>query len=468
MSEFSMTIHGASVLTCATFDVVNPATGQVYAAAPQCTRDQLEQAFDSALTASANWARDEDVRRAAMIAAAEVCLDAVDEVGSILTAEQGKAIEEAKGEMRRVATTLQYYATMDLPREVIQDDDKGFVEIVRRPLGVVAAITPWNYPLYLAVRKFAPALLAGNTIVLKPSPFTPLATLRLGSLLATALPPGVVNVISGGNELGQWMTAHPVPRKISFTGSINTGKHIVASTAHDLKRVTLELGGNDPAIILDDANVAAIAHDIFWGAFRNNGQICAAIKRVYVPQGLESELVEALVAEAQAVRVGDGSDPATQLGPINNLPQFNRVRGLVSDALAHGAAVASGGAAIPGPGYFFQPTILTALSDGVRLVDEEQFGPALPIIAYDDVDDVVRRANATEYGLSGSVWGTDTDRAAQVAARLDVGTSYVNQHVNVPMGQPFGGAKSSGIGVENGLWGYHEYTQLQVLSRAKS
>jgi acyl-CoA reductase-like NAD-dependent aldehyde dehydrogenase len=264
------------------------------------------------------------------------------------------------------------------------------------------------------------------------------------------------------------MTGHPVPRKVSFTGSIETGKKVAQSAAPDLKRVTLELGGNDPAIVLDDADPAVVSKAIFAGAFNNNGQVCSAIKRVYVPEALYDDVVEGLAAQASAIKVGDGTEADTKLGPINNAPQYERVKELVSDALFHGARAATGGSAMDRPGYFFEPTILAGLSDGTRIVDEEQFGPALPVISYRDVDDVVERANATHFGLSGSVWSSDSDRAAEVAGRLECGTAWVNTHLALSPQQPFGGFKWSGVGVENGPWGLAEFTEIQVVHRSKS
>ena len=242
---------------------------------------------------------------------------------------------------------------------------------------------------------------------------------------------------------------------------------MAAAAAPDLKRVTLELGGNDPAIVLDDVDPATSPTSIFDGAFANNGQICSAIKRVYVPEAIYDDVVDALAAQAKAAKVGDGADPETQLGPINNKPQFERVKELVADALKGGARAAAGGKAIDGPGYFFEPTILADISDGTRIVDEEQFGPALPIISYRDLDDAVERANATHFGLSGSVWSADPERGAEVAARLECGTAWVNAHLALAPHQPFGGAKWSGIGVENGPWGLYGFTELQVLYRSK-
>jgi acyl-CoA reductase-like NAD-dependent aldehyde dehydrogenase len=469
LSDFTMTVGGAAADTVAAFDVINPATDRPHAAAPDCTRDQLDAAFDAAASAYPDWRADETGRRKALTAASEALMAASGgELARILTSEQGKPLQEAAIEIIGAAIWLRYFAELDVPREIIQDDERARVEVVRRPLGVVAAITPWNFPLVLAAWKIAPALLAGNTMVLKPSPYTPLATLKVGELLRDVLPPGVLNVVSGGDDLGSWMTAHPVPRKISFTGSIATGKRVAAAAAPDLKRVTLELGGNDPAIVLDDADPAVVAEQIFAQAFANNGQTCSAIKRVYVPDALHDDMVEALAAKARSVKVGDGLDEGVQYGPINNRPQYDRVSALVADALDHGARAAAGGAPMDRPGYFFEPTILADVREGIRIVDEEQFGPALPVLRYTDVEDAVARANATHFGLSGSVWGTDADRAAEVAERLECGTAWVNTHLALAPHQPFGGFKWSGIGVENGTWGLAGFTEIQVVHRAKA
>jgi acyl-CoA reductase-like NAD-dependent aldehyde dehydrogenase len=467
MAELSMTIDGTAVPTADTFEVINPATGEAHAEAPECSKEQLDAAFESAQKAYRDWRTDEKLRRELLLKAADAMFAAAGELAPILMAEQGKPLSEAATEGFAAGIWFQYYANLEMPREVIQDDDNAFAEVIRRPLGVVAAITPWNFPLVLASWKIAPALLAGNTMVLKPSPFTPLATLRMGEILRDVFPPGVLNVVSGGDDLGKWMTSHPVPRKISFTGSVATGKHVALSAAPDLKRVTLELGGNDPAIILDDVDPAAIADKLFWGAFGNNGQICSAIKRVYVPERLYDGVVEALAEKARTVKVGEGSKEGVQLGPINNKPQFDRVSELVADAIKGGAKAVTGGKPIEGDGYFYEPTILADISDGTRIVDEEQFGPALPIISYRDLDDAVERANATHFGLSGSVWSADPERAAAVAARLECGTAWVNAHLALAPHQPFGGAKWSGIGVENGPWGLYGFTELQVLYRSK-
>ncbi len=296
MSDFSMTIAGKPVPGEQGFGVINPATGQVFAQAPEATRAQLDLAMDAAAAALPAWQRDLEERRRALRECAAAVRAHAKELAPILTREQGKPLARAREEMAGTAHWLDYTAGLEIPVEVVRDDADARIEVRRRPLGVVAAITPWNYPVMLATWKIAPALLAGNTVVLKPSPYTPLSTLALGEVLREALPPGVLNVVSGGNELGAWMTSHPVPRKISFTGSVATGKRVAAAAAPDLKRLTLELGGNDAAIVLDDADPKTIADGLFWGAFMNSGQVCTAIKRVYVPEKLYPGLLSELAA----------------------------------------------------------------------------------------------------------------------------------------------------------------------------
>ncbi|MFI9387028.1 aldehyde dehydrogenase family protein [Kutzneria sp. NPDC052558] len=465
MSEHTMTIGGARAGTARRFDVVNPATGSVFATAPAAAPDDVEAAVSAAHQAFASWKRDEGARRKAMHAAADAVDAAGPELAALLTAEQGKPLTDAATEVQRSALWLRYHADLELPVEVVRDDATGYAEVHRRPLGVVAAITPWNFPLTLAMWKIAPALRAGNTVVVKPSPFTPLATLALGEVLRPVLPPGVLNVIAGPDPLGSLLTGHRLVRKISFTGSTETGKRVAAAAAPDLKRVTLELGGNDPAIVLPDVEIGTIAQRLFASAFMNNGQVCLAVKRVYAHASICDELVDALAAIARSVKVDDGTVEGAVLGPINNRPQLDRVTSLVDDAIVRGARVAAGGRAIDRPGYFYRPTILTDVSDGVAIVDDEQFGPALPVIRYDDVEDAVARANNSRFGLTASVWSADVAEAARIAADLDAGQVSLNVHgFGVWPDLPFGGHKWSGIGVENGRWGLHAYTETQVIT----
>jgi len=329
---------------------------------------------------------------------------------------------------------------------------------------VVGAITAWNYPVLLAMWKIVPAVLAGNTVVLKPSPYTPVATLRLGQLAQDIFPRGVVNVVSGGNELGAWMTEHPGIRKIAFTGSGPTGKRIMASAAGNLKRLTLELGGNDAGIVLDDVDPAKIAADLFWAKFSNCGQVCAALKRMYVHRSVYRAVCDELVKFAATVKIGRGMDNGIDIGPIQNRAQYDLVNAMVHEAVESGATVLYRSPVPPGPGLFLPITILTDVTPAMRVVKEEVFGPVLTITPFDDEDEALRSANDSEYGLGGSVWSSNIERAAKVAARLDSGGAWVNQHPAMGPDIPFGGVKGSGIGVELGRQGLEEYTSIQVLN----
>src|SRR5665213_866899 len=332
--------------------------------------------------------------------------------------------------------------------------------------GVIAAITPWNFPLVLLMIKVAPALLAGNTVVAKPAPTTPLTTLLFGELCADLLPPGVLNVIVDQNDLGGLLTQHPDVAKVAFTGSTATGRKVMASVAGTIKRLTLELGGNDAAIVLDDIDVKAVAAKIFRGAMVNCGQVCLAIKRVYVPDALYEVMCAELVSLASATVVGDGLDAATQMGPLQNKAQFEKVQEFLEDARTHGTIIA-GGKVLAREGYFIAPTIVRDLPDDTRLVREEQFGPVLPVLKHSDLDDAISRANSTEYGLGGTVWGADSKRAYAVAQRIASGTVWVNKHLELPPDIPFGGAKQSGFGTEMGQEGLEEFTQSKIINMAK-
>ena len=467
-ASFEMTIGGQAAASIQTIDVINPATGENFNSAPDCSLEQLDEAMLSADRAFGEWRKSLDRRREVLRACAEAVAEHAEQLSNLLTLEQGKPLASSRVEIRGSVKWFNYTSKLECPVEIALDNDRVRIEVHRKPCGVVAAITPWNYPVSLAVWKIAPALLAGNTMVLKPSPFTPLSTLLLGEILRKVVPAGVLNVVSGGDALGAEMTAHPLVRKISFTGSVSTGKLVARAAADDLKRVTLELGGNDPAIILPDVEPAAVAKRIFWGAFENSGQVCSAIKRVYVPAAKYEDFLEQISSIAAKVQVGNGLDEGTQIGPINNKPQFERVTQLVEDARDHGARIVTGGNPVGKVGYLYQPTVVGDVSDGTRLVDEEQFGPVLPVVPYEDVEDVIRRANKTHFGLGGSVWSNDTDLAVEVAGHLECGTAWINQHLNILPHAPFGGAKWSGIGVENGPWGLLGFTEIQTVNIAKS
>jgi acyl-CoA reductase-like NAD-dependent aldehyde dehydrogenase len=464
MAAFTMTIEGESVAATESFEVTDPATGEAFAEAPSCPRADLDRAMRAAERAFATWKNDEAARRSALVRAAQAIAEGAEPLARLLSQEQGKPLRFAKREVLGAAATFAAHADLPIPVDVTRRDEQGRIEIHRRPLGVTAAITPWNFPVLIAAAKLAPALLAGNTVVLKPSPYTPLSTLKLAELLNAVLPAGVANVVSGGDDLGRQIVEHPAVRKVSFTGSVATGEKVAASAAAGLKRVTLELGGNDAAIVLGDVDPDKIALDLFWGAFLNSGQVCTAIKRMYVHESIFSPVVDAISAIARRVKVGPGLEPQVDLGPINNAPQFERVKELFADAKARGATVHAGGGPRSRPGYFFDPTIVTGLEDDARVVAEEQFGPVLPVLPFKEIDEAIARANDTPFGLSGSVWTSDPEQGARIASRLDCGTAWVNQHIALSNLAPFGGAKSSGIGYESGRWGLDAFCQLHVLN----
>ncbi|KUR79960.1 aldehyde dehydrogenase family protein [Novosphingobium sp. Fuku2-ISO-50] len=467
-NTYRMLIGGALEAGSARFDVINPATEDVIAQAPDATPGDLDRATAAARAAFPGWAATPIVeRKAALSALANAIWANADEFKRLLTLEQGKPHHEAGAEVMGAGYWLQAHTALDLPETVNEDSDER-ISITRHvPLGVVGAIAPWNFPMILAMFKVAPGLLAGNTMVLKPSPFTPLTTLKFGELAKDILPAGVLNVISGGDALGPWMTAHPGFDKISFTGSTATGRRVMSSAAPTLKRVTLELGGNDAAIVLPDVDVEKIAETLFWAAFANNGQICIATKRMYIHKDIYDPLRDAIVAYAKTVKVGDGAEQGTQIGPINNRPQYERVLGLIEDARAKGYTFLLGGEKADVPGYFIPITILDNPPEDSRIVQEEQFGPVLPLIKFDDYDDVIARTNATDYGLGGSVWSNDEDKAWDLAQKIQSGTVWVNETQHLSPLAAFGGVKQSGVGVEGGLEGLLEYTNAQTLVRRK-
>ena len=468
MSNYQMLIGGRMVDGDLDMDVINPATEQVIARCPRASLAQLDDAVAAARAAFPAWsAMAMDGRRAALVKAADTIEANASEIARILTQEQGKPLAAALEETYGAAAFFRFFASMDLPAEVLADDDTRRVEVRYRPLGVVGAIVPWNYPLILAAFKIPPALLAGNTIVVKPAGTTPLATLHIARLLAPVFPAGVLNVIADANDLGAEMTRHAGIDKISFTGSTATGAKVMAGAAATLKRVTLELGGNDAAIVLDDVDVKAVAPKLFASAFTNSGQVCIAVKRLYVPDGLYDALCAELAALADAAVVGNGLDEGTQFGPLQNRMQFERVRELLDDARQHGKVIAGGQVAGPGQGFFIRPTIVRDISDGSRLVDEEQFGPVLPVIRYGNVEEAIARANASPYGLGGSVWSTNAARAHAVAERMESGTVWVNKHLDLTPDVPFAGCRQSGVGTELGVDGLREFTQRRVINIAK-
>jgi acyl-CoA reductase-like NAD-dependent aldehyde dehydrogenase len=446
-----------------TLTILSPATGEEIATIPASTPEELDRAVLRARTSQPSWAADDDARRQALRALADVTEQHQEELVRLVAQETGKPAMAAQIEPAWAAEHLRWIADVDLPEAGPRTVAGELILEERVPVGVVAAIVPWNVPLTMAVHKFAAAARMGNTVVVKPSPFTPLATRRWAELAAQILPAGVLEFVVGGDDLGRQMTAHPGIDMIGFTGSTATGQSIMKSAAPTLKRIVLELGGNDAAIVLPDADPAQVAEGIFMGSFILSGQVCQAIKRLYVHRSVHDELVEALAGIAEAQVLGTPDEPDTTMGPLTTRAQAERVAELVEDARSRGAVVRTGGRPADRAGYFYEPTIVTHVPTDARLVTEEQFGPALPIIAYDDVDDAVRQANDTDYGLGGSVWSSDPEAAAQVARRLQAGSVWVNAHATIHPAVPFGGVKQSGIGREGGIAGLEAYAETRTV-----
>lgn len=475
MTLYTMTIAGQPAGTTANtasnppLALTNPATGDVFAHAPDCTAEQLDQAVAAAAHAQPAWAATALAERRALLGAIAGTLMAhLDELAALLTREQGKPLPRAVEELQLSAYWCAETAKLDLPTETLADDAQSLVQLQRLPLGVVGAIVPWNFPVAMAVFKLAPALLAGNTVVLKPSPFTPLTMLRVGELLRGVLPDGVLNVISGGDALGPWMTRHPGIAKISFTGATATGRQVMASAAPTLKHLTLELGGNDAAIVLDDVDVDAIAPQLFWGAFGNSGQFCLAIKRLYIHDAVYDRLAAALVRVAAATPLGPGDGDGVLLGPIQNRPQFERLQALLGDCKARGLRLLCGGTLPGGPGFFFPVTLVDNPPEDSPIVQREPFGPILPLLRFRTEDEAVARANDSPYGLGASVWSGRAERAWALAQRLQAGTVWVNEIHTIAPHKPMAGHKQSGLGVEFGLDGLREFTQPRLVSMSRA
>jgi len=467
MKDFKLLINGRLTPGASSMDVINPATEEVLAVCPRASKAQLDAAVAAAKAAFPAWSRTPVAERKQALAAIADAIQAnAAELARLLTQEQGKPIGDATGEVYGAAAFFRYFTMLDLPVKVLDDSDTRKVEVRRRPLGVIGAIVPWNFPLILMAFKVPAALLAGNTVVLKPAPTTPLSTLKLAELIKDLLPPGVLNVIADAGDLGAALTAHPDVRKISFTGSTATGRKVMAGAAEALKRITLELGGNDAGIVLADNDPKAVAPKLFAGAFQNSGQVCIAMKRLYVHDSIYDAVCTELAALAESAVVGDGLEQGTQLGPLQNKMQYDRVMELIEDAKQHGKVIA-GGVPVDRKGYFIRPTIVRDISDGTRLVDEEQFGPVLPVIRFEDPEDALARANASDYGLGGSIWSSDLDAAYALAERMESGTTWINKHAELAPNIPFGGAGQSGIGVELGEEGLAEFTQMHVINMAK-
>lgn len=470
MSAFALTIGGKAVATTRQLDVINPFDESLAGRCAEATTEHVDQAVRCAREALAGWSSTPDAERAAKLVDIAALIERNQaELARLITLEQGKPQSGpgANFEVAGAAGWTRATASLKLPEETIQDDNVARIVIRRKPVGVVGSVTPWNWPLLIATWHVMPAVRVGCTVVIKPSPLTPLATLRLIELMNQILPPGVVNVVTGGAEVGARLTDHPGVDKLVFTGSVATGRKVMESASHSLKRLTLELGGNDAGIILPGTDLEPLLEKLFWGCFINAGQTCAALKRLYVHESQYAAVVDRFAAYVAQIPVGNGLEPQTLIGPVSNRMQLEKIMGLVAEARARGARIVVGGVKPDGPGFIFPLTVIADCTDEMRVVKEEQFGPVMPLIRYRTIEEAIRRANSLEVGLGGSVWGDDAEAAARYAGQLECGTAWVNQHGVINPMTPFGGVKCSGIGVEFGVDGLKEYTTVQALNIAR-
>lgn len=464
MSQYKMLIAGKLVEGGLTLEVINPATEKVFATVPRASKEDVMTAVAEAKSAQRLWKNvAESERRIVVNKIADAIAENAEELAEAITLEQGKVIDFSRMEVQFAEAYCRSLASHEFPVKVLKETETNRVEEHRIPLGIVAAIVPWNFPLLMAVYKLSPALVTGNAIVLKPAPTTPVSALILGQIIANIVPKGLVSIIVDNNDLGPVLTTHPDIAKISFTGSTPTGKAIIKSAADTMKRLTLELGGNDAAIVLDDVDPKVIAPAIFGSAFINSGQVCIALKRLYVHEAVYDELCDEIATLAKSAVVGNGMEKGIQFGPVQNKAQYEKVLSYIAEGKAQGTVIA-GGEAPNQPGYVIPLTVIKDLQDGCSLVDEEPFGPVLPIIKYTDLNEVISSSNNSKMGLGGSVWSSNLDRASQVAARLETGTVWINQHCAFGPEIHMAPTKESGLGIEFGKEGVKEFTASKIIN----
>lgn len=468
--RFSQLIDGELVAGATSQGVIDPATELTIATVPVADNAQIDQAVDAAKRAFATWRKTDLSERIAIVQSIiERIEQHRDDIAQLTTLEMGKPYEAALGDVDLALTWARDTAadvTRILTPLIAREDETVRVEVRRKPIGVVAAIVPWNFPFFQSVYKLVPAVLTGNTVVLKPAPTSPLNGLLLGEIIADIVPAGVVNVIGDGGDAGPVLVAHPGVGKVSFTGSTAAGRRVLGDSAATLRHVVLELGGNDAALVLDDADIAEVARGIFHWAFLNTGQVCINIKRIFVPRARYDEFCEVFAGIANNAKIGHGLDPLTEFGPLAHSRQYEAAKSYVEVAHRDGAVIA-GGSIPEGPGYFVPPTVVRDVDPNSTLIREETFGPVRSIIAYDDVDEAIELINDTIYGLGNSVWSSDIDRAVEVADQLESGSVWINEHFALYPDVPFGGQKQSGVGTEFGDEGVLLFTEIQALSIPK-
>ena len=458
-------IHGQAIQGEApVFSVINPANEAVLAEVAGASMAQVNQAIDSATEAFKLWKNttDDSMNELFLKIAADIRA-AKDEIAKLITLEQGKTLPMAQFEVEAGAGWIEYLTSLEIPVETIADPSGKTIKVYNRPLGVVASVTPWNWPFMIAVWHIFPALKTKNCVVNKPSEYTPLSTIKLVEIINRHVPQGVCNIVLGKGNIGQALTEHPAVNKVAFTGSTRTGQSILSHSVTSLKSVVLELGGNDAGIVLEDADIDAAAEKIFGSAFLNAGQTCAALKRLYVHESIYDVLTAKLAAIADAQVVGDGMDAQVSFGPVQNKMQYEKVKALIADAAAQGGQIMTASKQLPESGYYIAPTIIANVQEGIAVVDEEQFGPVLPVLKFSTVDEVLQRSNATEFGLGGSVWSKNLERAEQIAGRMETGTVWINSHSDLSPAAAFGGWKMSGLGYSFGLDGLLLFTHKQAV-----
>ena len=477
-----MFIQGESVDAegASTFRVSNPATGEVVDSVPKGGREDAKRAIDAASDAFKVWSERPSIERSrVLLKISELVRANVEDLATTLTLEQGKPLGEARGEINSFANTCEYYAGLigrERGAQTPFSTGEGFFIVTKRPLGVVGAILPWNFPVSLMGWKVAPGLAAGNTFVVKPASTTPLADIKVASLLGKAgLPPGAVNVVTGpGAVVGEELLDNPKIAKIAFTGETATGKRIMEGSAKSIKRLTLELGGSDPMVVCDDADLQLAVEGAAWGRFRNCGQSCTSVKRLFLFESIAEEFIKSFAEKVKTIRVGNGMDSSTHMGPVHTVEQRDKVESMVEDAEGRGAKdIVKGGRPSQedlAKGNFYTPTVLGDVDYDAQIAREECFGPALPIFVVKDLEEAIERANDTPYGLGSSVWTRNVERAYHAAERIQAGTTWVNSPPIARAEVPFGGFKQSGFGRELGIEGldhYFETKSIQVLEYGK-
>ncbi|PWY97390.1 aldehyde dehydrogenase [Testicularia cyperi] len=459
--------HGGSAKM---MDVLNPATEQAIAQVPVATKEVLDEAVDAAHKAFASWSKTTWDERAKLVSAwGQDYRDMIPELAKLLTAEQGKSAMFAKLECDSILPWFDRLANCKLGEEVIYESETHRAVQRYVPLGVAGLICPWNFPILLALWKVLQGVLTGNCVVLKPSPFTPLCDIRIIESAQKHFPPGVVQIIVGDDSLGPWITEHPRIQKISFTGSTATGRLVARSCAATLKRFTLELGGNDPNVVLPEQDdLAHVAQQVALNAFFNSGQVCIASKRIYVHEDIYDQFSQAVAQAAQNLKVGPGDQEGVMFGPVNNKMQYNKVGEFFKDSQDKGHKFLTGGAPTDGAGYFYPLSVVDNPPEDSKIVQEEPFGPIVPLLKWKDEDDLIRRVNDSEWGLGAIVWGSNLERVERIARQIESGTVWTNSQVELVPEVPFGGMKSSGIGAESGKQGLASYCALQVLYLPKA